>query len=56
MCDVLEGLDFFDSFERSSIEFKEWETKYAPPDGDSDIYTEFYKIQNDIRDFEESRG
>lgn len=56
MCDVLEGLDFFESFERSSIEFKEWEAKYAPPDGDSDIYTEFYRIQNDIRDFEDSRG
>ncbi|RYC88663.1 hypothetical protein BFJ63_vAg8421 [Fusarium oxysporum f. sp. narcissi] len=56
MCDILEGSDFFESFERSSILFKEWEAKYATLDGDSDSDIEFYRIQNDIRDFEESRG
>jgi len=56
LCDVLEGLDFFDSFKHSSIEFKEWKAKYATLNGDSDSDIEFYRIQNDIRDFEESRG
>lgn len=56
LCDVLEGSDFFESFEPSSIEFKEWEAKYATLNGDSDSDIEFYRIQNDIRDFEESQG
>ncbi|KAH7216121.1 hypothetical protein DER44DRAFT_807114 [Fusarium oxysporum] len=34
LCDVLEGIDFFECFERSSIEFKEWEAEYANYNGD----------------------
>ncbi|EXL97683.1 hypothetical protein NOF04DRAFT_6874 [Fusarium oxysporum II5] len=56
LCDVLEGMDFFECFERSSIEFKEWEAEYANYNGDGDSDVEFYRIQADIRDFEESRG
>ncbi|KAJ0154771.1 Ankyrin-2 [Fusarium oxysporum f. sp. albedinis] len=56
LCDILEGSDFFESFERSSILFKEWEAKYATLNGDSDSDIEFYRIQNDIRDLKSHGG
>ncbi|KAF5586319.1 hypothetical protein FPCIR_7928 [Fusarium pseudocircinatum] len=55
LCDVLEGMDFFERFKRSSVKFREWEAEYVKHNGDDGSDVEFMRIQADVREFEESR-
>lgn len=56
LCDVLEGMDFFERFKRSSVECKEWKAEYFNRNGDDGSDVEFMRVQADVREFEESRA